>query len=60
VLADGAGLATTSTGAPLRMAFVYFPNGAHQMNWVADGAEAESNSPKHRRSLRSRPVRSAA
>lgn len=25
--------AVTSTGAPLRMAFVFFPNGAHQKNW---------------------------
>jgi hypothetical protein len=30
-------LATTSTGAPLRMAFVYFPNGAHQQNWWPTG-----------------------
>jgi hypothetical protein len=27
------GLAVTPTGAPLRMAFVYFPNGAHQDYW---------------------------
>jgi hypothetical protein len=27
------GLATTSTGAPLRMAFLYIPNGVHQDNW---------------------------
>lgn len=34
----GAGpLATTATGAPLRMAFVYFPNGAHQDNWWPSG-----------------------
>src|SRR5216110_3216168 len=26
-------LATTASGAPLRMAFVYFPNGAIQPNW---------------------------
>ncbi|HTD88735.1 MAG TPA: DUF1552 domain-containing protein [Candidatus Binatia bacterium] len=26
-------LATTASGAPLRMAFIYFPNGAHQENW---------------------------
>lgn len=31
------GLATTSTGAPLRTAFVYFPNGAIQSNWWPDG-----------------------
>jgi hypothetical protein len=30
-------LATTSTGAPLRMAFVYFPNGAHQQYWWPTG-----------------------
>lgn len=30
-------LATTSTGAPLRMAFVYFPNGAIQPNWWPAG-----------------------
>ena len=32
----GAG-AVTSTGAPLRLAFVYFPNGAHQDNWWPTG-----------------------
>lgn len=26
-------LATTASGAPLRMAFIYFPNGAHQEHW---------------------------
>src|SRR5436190_12021219 len=26
-------LATTASGAPLRMAFIYFPTGAHQENW---------------------------
>ena len=36
----GPGLATTSTGAPLRMAFVYFPNGAHQDNWWPTGEGA--------------------
>ncbi|HKS36609.1 MAG TPA: DUF1552 domain-containing protein [Verrucomicrobiae bacterium] len=30
-------LATTSTGAPLRMGFVYFPNGAIQPNWWPKG-----------------------
>jgi hypothetical protein len=30
-------LATTATGAPLRMAFVYFPNGAIQPNWWPTG-----------------------
>ncbi|HLX61020.1 MAG TPA: DUF1552 domain-containing protein [Planctomycetota bacterium] len=38
--ADGA-LASTATGAPLRMAFVYFPNGAHQLNWWPTGQAAE-------------------
>jgi hypothetical protein len=36
VMAEGAagqGLATTATGAPLRLAFVYFPNGAIQNHW---------------------------
>jgi hypothetical protein len=32
-----AGLATTATGAPLRTAFVYFPNGAIQANWWPTG-----------------------
>jgi len=31
-------LATTATGAPLRMAYVYFPNGAHQEYWWPTGA----------------------
>ncbi|HEX7862093.1 MAG TPA: DUF1552 domain-containing protein [Verrucomicrobiae bacterium] len=31
------GLATTSTGAPLRMAYIYFPNGAIQENWWPQG-----------------------
>jgi hypothetical protein len=30
-------LATTASGAPLRMAYVYFPNGAHQANWWPAG-----------------------
>ncbi len=30
-------LARTATGAPLRMAFVYFPNGAIQPNWWPTG-----------------------
>jgi hypothetical protein len=30
-------LATTATGAPLRMGFVYFPNGAIQPNWWPTG-----------------------
>lgn len=31
--AAAGGVATTASGAPLRMAFVYFPNGAQQQNW---------------------------
>ena len=31
------GLATTATGAPLRTAYVYFPNGAIQSNWWPNG-----------------------
>jgi hypothetical protein len=30
-------LATTATGAPLRMAFFYIPNGVHQENWWPTG-----------------------
>ena len=33
----GEALATTATGAPLRLAFVYFPNGAIQSNWWPKG-----------------------
>ena len=33
----GGKLATSTTGAPLRMAFVYFPNGAIQPQLVAKG-----------------------
>jgi Protein of unknown function (DUF1552) len=35
--ANAAKLATTASGAPLRMAFVYFPNGAIQKNWWPGG-----------------------
>jgi len=35
----GAKLASTSTGAPMRMAFVYFPNGAIQPNWWPKGED---------------------
>jgi hypothetical protein len=31
------GMAVTATGAPLRMAYVYFPNGAHQKYWWPEG-----------------------
>ena len=37
VAAEGASLATTSTGAPLRAAFVYFPNGAIPSSWWPSG-----------------------
>ncbi|HEY2574063.1 MAG TPA: DUF1552 domain-containing protein, partial [Verrucomicrobiaceae bacterium] len=33
----GGALATSGTGAPLRMAFVYFPNGAIQSSWWPTG-----------------------
>src|SRR3954462_15442996 len=36
-----AGLATTATGAPLRTAFVYFPNGAIQANWWPTGGDKD-------------------
>ena len=35
--ATAAALATTPTGAPLRMAFVYVPNGVHQGHWWPKG-----------------------
>ena len=34
-------LAATPTGAPLRMAFVYFPNGAIQPNWWPNGEQRD-------------------
>src|SRR3954463_50463 len=34
--AGAPGLATTATGAPLRTAFVYFPNGAIPSSWWPD------------------------
>src|SRR4051794_12929418 len=34
-------LAAAATGAPLRTAFIYFPNGAHQANWWPDGDGAD-------------------
>src|ERR1043165_8489683 len=41
-VAEEAGeLAKTSTGAPLRMAFVYFPNGAIQPSWWPTGSETD-------------------
>ena len=36
-----AGLATTATGAPLRTAFVCFPNGAIPASWWPEGGEAD-------------------
>jgi hypothetical protein len=35
------GMAATPTGAPLRTAFVYFPNGAQQDHWWPEGEGAE-------------------
>lgn len=35
--AAGEGLAVTATGAPLRMGFIYIPNGTHQANWWPTG-----------------------
>lgn len=35
----GAKLATTATGAPLRTAFVFFPNGAIPSRWWPEGSE---------------------
>ena len=37
--AGAAKLASTASGAPLRMAFVYFPNGAIQPNWWPKGED---------------------
>jgi len=37
----GSKLATSSTGAPLRMAVVYFPNGAIQDHWWPEGEESK-------------------
>ena len=34
-------LATTASGAPARMAFVYFPNGAIQPNWWPKGEDSD-------------------
>src|SRR5689334_17754349 len=41
----GRGLATTASGAPLRTAFVYFPNGAIPSSWwpSQDGANYAFN-----------------
>ena len=43
VAASTRGMATTSGGAPLRMAFLYFPNGANQQAWwpKADAGSAD-------------------
>jgi len=38
--AAGGGMGVTPGGAPLRMAFVYFPNGAHQDYWWPTGEGA--------------------
>src|SRR5215831_8187350 len=39
--AKEAGLACTSTGAPLRFGVVYFPNGAIQPNWWPKGEDKD-------------------
>src|SRR5690348_9264965 len=39
--AAGGAAATAASGAPLRMAFVYFPNGAIQPNWWPTGEGKE-------------------
>jgi Protein of unknown function (DUF1552) len=41
--ANESALAITHTGAPLRMAFIYVPNGVHQKNWwpQAEGKDFE-------------------
>src|SRR5579859_1221264 len=36
----GAALATSATGAPIRTAFIYFPNGAIPAAWWPTGEEA--------------------
>ncbi len=45
-LAHGAqaSLATTAAGSPLRMAFVYFPNGAQQQNWFPSDTAGNDSS----------------
>jgi hypothetical protein len=43
VAAESHSMATTATGAPLRAAFVYFPNGAIQPNWWPEGTGAKFN-----------------
>jgi hypothetical protein len=40
-ISPAARLATTATGAPLRTAFIYFPNGAIPGAWWPEGGEAE-------------------
>src|SRR5215213_3915015 len=37
----GARLATTATGAPLRTAFIFFPNGAIPSRWWPEGGEKD-------------------
>jgi len=39
--AGAARFATTASGAPLRMTFLYFPNGAIQSKWSASGSGAD-------------------
>jgi len=56
-LPAGGGLAVTPTGAPLRMAYVYFPNGAHQDHWWP--AQEGGNFPLSRTMEPLAPVRHA-
>jgi len=42
VAASARGMATTSGGAPLRMAFLYFPNGVNQTTWWPKGEAGSS------------------
>ena len=44
-------VAAAATGAPLRMAYVYFPNGAHQSNWWPTGEGKNFTLGKTMRSL---------
>ena len=41
IAGEGQGLATTAAGAPLRAAFVYFPNGAIPASWWPTGEGAD-------------------
>ncbi len=43
VAASSRGMATTTSGAPLRMAFLYFPNGVRQDTWWPKGDAGSSS-----------------